>query len=818
MRGTVGPILTTSAAISGDPAGISNRLLALLLQGDDAGCWALVEAALERGVPLADLYVEGLAGALAGVGAGWARGEVDVAAEHRASATAGRVLHRMALLPLPPAVRGTVLVATPPGERHDLPAAILTEVLRLAGFGVVNLGADVPLDALAAAIARTDGLAGVCITATVVSPTEAVAVATAAVGAVGPGVPVLTGGPGFDARTAPTLLGADEDWASRRHRPTLPMRASDAMVRRLQYVTDATLASLDLDELLDDVTLRTIEALAADTMAVFLREGDVLVSRATRCADGALREDLRVPFGAGIAGRIAEHRGPSILDDLADAEPLSPLFTDKGVRAVVGVPLVVGGEVIGVVHVGSTQPAHFDDDDGRFLQLVADRVAQAIERTRLFDAEREARTLAEETQRRLAFLTHAGEVLGRSLDWQTTLDTTVSQAVPFLADWCAIDVIDDVGEVRCVAAAHRDESMVSLVRRLHDSRPPRREAAQGVGHVVRTGEARFWPVVTESGLAAVAGSPERLELFRALGPVSAMVLPVELRGRLVATVSFVQSMSGRRYNEADLHLAEELVRRTAVALDNARLFAERSEVARTLQDSLLPPHLPEIPGASVAGLFRAGGEGVDVGGDFYDVFVTEPGDWALVVGDVCGKGAAAAAVTAMGRYTVRAAAMQARRPSRVLHILNEAMLRQEAGRPFLTVAYARLQLGWTAGDSARVTVGCGGHPLPLILRADGSVESVGVPGTLLGCFAEVAIEDVSSELHPGDALVMYTDGVEEPRDSDGREFGVAGLRSVLSSCRGQEPAAINEAVYQAVAAHRGESVPDDIAIVTLRLA
>jgi serine phosphatase RsbU (regulator of sigma subunit)/putative methionine-R-sulfoxide reductase with GAF domain len=590
----------------------------------------------------------------------------------------------------------------------------------------------------------------------------------------------------------------------------------DGMVQRLQQVTDAALAHIDLDDLLDEVTARTCAVLEADTMAIFLRDGDDLVAMATRCPEGVLREQVRVPMGTGLAGRIAAHSGPSIVDDLvADAD--AAVHRDKGVRSLVGVPLMIGGKTIGVVHVGSREPAHFTDDDGRFLKLVADRMAQAIDRARLFEAEREARTLAEATQHRLAFLTAAGDAMGRSLDWETTLETVVHQAVPFLADWCAVDLVGTDGDVRCAAAAHVDPTMTTVVRELHDSRPPTRNEARGVGRVLRTGQPAFWPEIQEGGMAVVAGSEERLALFRRLDPHSAMVLPIRLRGRVVGTLTFVYSASGRRYTEADLALAEEVARRAAMALDNARLFAEHREVARTLQASLLPPHLPDIPGVDLDGLYRAGGEGVEVGGDFYDVFLTEPGDWALVVGDVCGKGAEAAGVTAMGRYTLRAAAMQARRPSRVLHVLNEAMLRNdEVARPFLTVAYARLQLG-EPGDAAKVTVGCGGHPLPLILRASGRVETVGVPGTLLGCFPELDVEDASAELRSGDALVLYTDGVEEARDEAGSMLGAAGLERVLAGCAGRSAAGINRAVHEAVMTQQAGRPSDDVAVLTMRL-
>jgi serine phosphatase RsbU (regulator of sigma subunit)/methanogenic corrinoid protein MtbC1/putative methionine-R-sulfoxide reductase with GAF domain len=854
----VAPIIDSRGA-AGEPEGISEalrsdawrgRLVDRLLAGDDAGAWVVILAALEQGAAAPDVYVDLIAGALESVGEAWQLGAVDVAAEHVATATAGRLLARLsAELPAVP-TGGRVLVATPPGEFHAMPVFVVAEVLRLSGFEVVNLGADVPLDAMAAAIRRTPGLVGVCLSGTVVPPAvmaQAVAAAKEAVPAEvdvfagGRAVPdeasaVAMGASGWapDAREVPRLLAAEA--TAEPTAPTLLPRApaespaptTDEMVRRLQRITDAALSHLDLGELLDDITAQTVEALDADTMAIFLREGDELVAQATRCPEGLLREDVRTPVGEGVAGRIAEHPGPTLVDDLAESDPTSRLHHDKQVRSLVGVPLVVDGRVIGVTHVGSRRPRHFTEADARFLKLVGDRVALAIDRARLFEAEREARTLAEANQRRLAFLTTAGEALARSLDRQTLLATLVDRAVPFLADWAAVDFEGDDGDVHCLAAAHRDPTLTPLVRQLHDSRPPRPQEAKGVGWVVRTGEPVFRPVIREQDWALVARTPERLAMFRALGPGSAMILPVILRGRLLGTVSFVHSTSGRRYSDGDLALAEELVRRMAMALDNAELFSVSSEVARVLQASLLPPHLPDIPGIELDGLYQpGGGEGLDVGGDFYDVFLTEPGDWALVVGDVCGKGAEAAAVTAMGRYTLRAAAMQARRPSRVLHVLNEAMLRQDPGRPFLTVAYARLQLptGEAADDAAgaagsstvRVTVGCGGHPLPFVVRADGRVEALGRAGTLLGCFPELDVEDVACDLAPGDALVLYTDGVDEARGWDGVPLGQDRLAEVLSTCAGLAPSEVNRRVADAVEQRRGGRPGDDVAVLTLRV-
>ena len=168
-------------------------------------------------------------------------------------------------------------------------------------------------------------------------------------------------------------------------------------------------------------------------------------------------------------------------------------------------------------------------------------------------------------------------------------------------------------------------------------------------------------------------------------------MPLVARGRILGAATFFYGMSGRRYGADDLVLAEELAGRAAVAIDNARLYRGQKEIAHTLQQSLLPPELPTIPGIELAACYLPAGEGIEVGGDFYDVFETLDHAWAVVLGDVTGKGPAAAALTALARYTVRAVAMDERQPSRILASLNDAILRQRPGERFITVALLRLE-------------------------------------------------------------------------------------------------------------------------------
>jgi serine phosphatase RsbU (regulator of sigma subunit) len=223
----------------------------------------------------------------------------------------------------------------------------------------------------------------------------------------------------------------------------------------------------------------------------------------------------------------------------------------------------------------------------------------------------------------------------------------------------------------------------------------------------------------------------------------------------------------------------------------------------------LPRELPDIPGVDVAARYLAAGEGNEVGGDFYDCFATGAGDWALVIGDVCGKGAEAAAITALARYTLRAAALHTRRPSAVLQQLNEALLRDRLDYRFCTVLYASLT---PREDRVTACLTTGGHPLPLVLRATGEVHTVGSPGSLLGIVDVPELTEERVELGPGDALVLYTDGVTEAD----REAGPERLAALLGGCAGSGARVIAEAVERDALAAHGGRVRDDVAVVVVR--
>jgi integral membrane sensor domain MASE1 len=253
----------------------------------------------------------------------------------------------------------------------------------------------------------------------------------------------------------------------------------------------------------------------------------------------------------------------------------------------------------------------------------------------------------------------------------------------------------------------------------------------------------------------------------------------------------------------------------AVITERRRAEEKVEEIAGALQESLLPSRLPEVPGIELAARFRPAGAGYRVGGDFYDVFEPPGGGWVVVVGDVCGKGPRAAAVTGLARYTLRAGAANDQRPSHVLTLLNEALLREDPSPQLCTVVYARID---PDGDGFRLTCSIGGHPLPLLLRRDGTVEEIGAPGLVLGARADPNLVDTTIALHPADSLLLYTDGLTDayaPRHT----LTPADIESLLRSCIGRSADEMAEHVSGAVLdpSRSGPPPRDDVALVVLRV-
>jgi PAS domain S-box-containing protein len=354
------------------------------------------------------------------------------------------------------------------------------------------------------------------------------------------------------------------------------------------------------------------------------------------------------------------------------------------------------------------------------------------------------------------FLAAASATFDSSLHPGATLRTIIRTAVPELAEMCLVDLVQDDGSIGGTVVAATDPALARELEDLRRCYPLDRRGSHPVAEVLRTRRSMvIRDLTTPEATEAVAQSDEHREFMRRAGYNSAAVVPMSARGRLLGAISFLHVEGNAYYEPADLALLADLGARAAIAYDNARLYAERTRIARTLQQSLLPPELPAIPGFSVAASFLPAGEGNDVGGDFYDVFEAD-GGWMVIVGDVCGKGADAAALTAVIRNSVRALALKDDDPASILDGVNRVMLHHDLGLRFATAVLGRLV---PSGEGAHMRLAVAGHPPPLILRADETVRSVGGRGHVLGIGPDASYECRELELAPGDTLVLYTDGV-----------------------------------------------------------
>ncbi|HEX6697769.1 MAG TPA: SpoIIE family protein phosphatase [Solirubrobacteraceae bacterium] len=483
----------------------------------------------------------------------------------------------------------------------------------------------------------------------------------------------------------------------------------------------------------------------------------------------ALPLDVHRPVAGRLAG-VREGREP--------AEPFrTEIQRPDGTR----VPIETAGRRLG----GPT-----DSRMAVIARDITDRVAQERELQRILEVEQAERRASEAAHARVRLLADTSALLERSQTSDDALQEVAELLVARIADSCALDVLDLAGRLRRAGA---------------DARAPdgrrRMLAMESDPEVARAMQADQPVFLGDAGEGSVLGR-------------SATLVPLVAHGRNVGVLSLGWRDVGRRPARDEWSLIEALGQRIALAVDGALHYRERAHVAQTLQASLLPAALPDIPGATVAAQYVASGEGMDVGGDFYDVFGLDDGSWILVIGDVLGKGAEAAAVTALARYTVRAVAGRSPSPAATLAALNDEMLRQRnPDRRFVTAVLARLEPH--ADGGARLVVASGGHPPPVLLRAGGDAEVVPCPGTLLGVEHDARSFDQEIELAPGDTLVLYTDGVTEAS----REHPLApeDLGAVLRASAPDGAAAVAREVVHLAEAGAAGAARDDLAVLVLAL-
>jgi serine phosphatase RsbU (regulator of sigma subunit) len=410
-------------------------------------------------------------------------------------------------------------------------------------------------------------------------------------------------------------------------------------------------------------------------------------------------------------------------------------------------------------------------------------------------------------------LDEAARTLSSSLDYEQTLQHVARLAVPTLAEWCAVDLVDARGDIVSVAVAHVDPQHVEFARDLRRRYPIATDEPVGVAEVIRTGGTQVIPDITDEMLVVGARDAEHLAALRRLGLRSALIVPLNVADRVIGALTLVLSSEGRQFTVGDIALAEELGRRAGAAVQNARLYTQRGQISHVLQASLLPRELHDPPGWTHALWHQAAGDANEVGGDLYDLQPVGGGRWLALVGDVVGKGASAAALTPRVRHTLTAATALTGDPRRGLALL-DAVLDAEPDPDRASCTAAAVVLAERDGR-AIAQVACAGHPRPLLVRR-GQATEIAAGGRMLGIERDPGDRTLQEvELQPGDTLVLYTDGITDTVAAAGR-FGAERLVAALESAGpGASAAALVAAVRDAVEAFGDRPPADDRVLLAL---
>jgi serine phosphatase RsbU (regulator of sigma subunit)/anti-sigma regulatory factor (Ser/Thr protein kinase) len=575
------------------------------------------------------------------------------------------------------------------------------------------------------------------------------------------------------------------------------------------------LLRLGYDELLGHAVSLAREAVGADAAYALIAD-----------EDGELR--MRAAAGRGVppldAGAAAAAAGqPDDSTGMGTFLELYNQFAEQGadlaqvssgpLRSLLTVPFQAEGRVTGMLAVAAAEPDRFAEADLARVQQVADQVAVPLEQARLTEHDRVRRA-------RLSFLAEASDLLAGSLDQEKTIALAAQLVVPRLAAWCAALLPDDDGELRPAYVWHADEARTdALAGLLNEASVPQMRRGDGP---------RQW------SLAAPAAELSSLAAAELVSD-PAWCFPLVARDRGLGVFVIGRPREGALAREA-VELAEDLTRRVALALDNARLYSEQRQANNALQRSLLPPELPDIPGVELAAGYEAAGEGNEVGGDFYDVFEAKAGRWRFAIGDVCGKGPEAAAVTGLTRHALRILAREGHDVPTVLERLNALIVDEGSRARFITLIHGELTQAPGPGEpgsgeaesgaagsgaagpdpSVIVSLVCAGHPPPLVLRTDGGVEAVAKSQPLLGVLEGITFDQSTVRMEPGDVLLCVTDGVTERRSGDRLLDDDDGLRDLLGECSELNAGSVVARIQRAVREFGTDPPTDDLALLVFR--
>jgi GAF domain-containing protein len=586
----------------------------------------------------------------------------------------------------------------------------------------------------------------------------------------------------------------------------------------LQKVTAELSRAITVDDVAGVVLGTALDELRASSGSLYMVDGeDVRLAASVNYPQQVIESWACLPLDSDLPVAQAIRTGRVVFLDGTDEERKRDTASyggrpQVGAGAYAVVPL--GVEIpFGALLIGFDAPRHVTDEQAQFLTSLATQCAAALGRAELYEGRERARLAAEASRTRLAFLAETTAALGSSLDYETTLAQVADLAVPRLADMCTIYLLEST-RVRLVGSAHADRRRLAEMRRIISDFPVDPNAANGIGATLRTGgTVRF--ATAEEFLEGAANSDRQRDELRALNIAAAAIVPITVRGRTIGALALATE-AGRTIDDEAVSLAQQLADRAGAAIDISRLFTARTQAARELQASLLPPQLPNVPGLDLGARYLAGSAGLEVGGDFYDVFPVSPDRHLVVLGDVCGRGVDAAHTALLIRHVVRSAAVGTRSPAGILAHLNDVLVREshESEEPrFATALVAEIE---ACGAGVRVTLAVAGHPHPILRDPGGGLRPVGVPGTLLGVTEHAEFTDVVLLLAQDHTLVCFTDGATECRRGE-RFFGEAGVCRTVADASGRA-ADIAAAIEAAVLDFTGGTLSDDLAILVLQPA
>lgn len=486
----------------------------------------------------------------------------------------------------------------------------------------------------------------------------------------------------------------------------------------------------------------------------------------------------------------------------------------------VQVPPAVADEISEALHAGKSWSGEFDltRSDGTVVTVnVSDSglydasgtligVVSIV--TDVTEVRRSVRQLVSEAEA-LRFLLDAATVVSSALGFEEAVRSLGALAVPLLGDVCLVDVVVD-GSVQRMVAVHADPEKAHLAERLFFY-PPRLSGSHPAAEILKSGSGARVGDVDDEFIRTTTNDEDHYRLVKDLDFRQYMCAPLRARGRLLGTLTLVSAGSGRRFEPGDLAIVEALASRVANVVDNARLYSEQARVARSLQAALLPRALPAIPGLQLAAAYQAAGEGNEVGGDFYDVFEVGRGTWAVAIGDVCGRGPDAAAVTGLVRHALQASGRNSRNPVAMLQFAN-LMLCEEEDRSierFCTAAVGVVR----PGDSTRVAFASAGHPPAMVRRTGGMVEGLPATGITLGVVDDLGGRAQRLMLEEGDLMVMYTDGLTEARDAGGTFYGEERLADVIREAKAETAQELVDLLVADLREFTGGRLGDDLGLV-----